>query len=236
MREYTERLKKKFYSNTDHPYKVYSNIIRQYVKKDDLIVDAGCGHEAPGLTKLSDVSKNLIGLDLTNFSKRDTRNGFSLVRNDISDICIKDNMVDVVISRSVLEHLSDPFKVFFEVYRILKKPGYFIFLTPNIGDYSSIIAKLIPNRFHASIVSKTEGRNIEDTFSTYYRSNSLKSIKRYSEKLGFNIEYSEYLGQYPTYFTFNPVLFLFASAYDRLICKHDFLKILRGWILVVLQK
>lgn len=46
----------------------------------------------------------------------------------------KSNFFDIVFSKSVIEHLYYPEKVFKEVYRILKEGGAFVVLTP---DYNS---------------------------------------------------------------------------------------------------
>ena len=71
-------------------------------------------------------------------------------------IPLEENCVDVMMASSVMEHVTDPARVYGEIYRVLKPGGHFIFLTANLLDYASIIAKLIPNRFHPWIVSKTE--------------------------------------------------------------------------------
>jgi hypothetical protein len=85
-------------------------------------------------------------------------------------------------------------------------------------------------------VARTEGRAAEDTFPTYFRANGYASLQKYADETGFRILSFEYLGQYPAYFTFNPLLFLLGTAYDKFITRYGFLKKLRGWILVVLKK
>ena len=44
------------------------------------------------------------------------------------------------------------------------------------------------------------------------------------------------LGQYPSYFMFNPALFLLGAAYDKLVSRFESLQQLRGWLLVTLTK
>jgi SAM-dependent methyltransferase len=228
---------KMFYSGTEHPYRKYHNTICRHLRQGDVVLDIGCGHEAPDLKKLSvlSLSKILVGLDVTKFY-RQTDNLVHLITANASNICLKKDSVNLVISRSVLEHLNNPLAVFTEVHRVLKGDGYFIFLTPNIYDYSALFAKLIPDRYHEYIVSKTEGRKAEDIFPTFYKVNSHKSIHNYAKLTGFKIVNFEYLGQYPAYLTFNPLLFLLGTAYDKLITRYDSLKSLRGWILAVLTK
>jgi SAM-dependent methyltransferase len=187
--------------------------------------------------KLVGSGSRLIGIDLCEFKMQDDqRERPFLIKSSATAISLRDASVDLVISRSVLEHLENPPEVYREIHRILKLNGHLIFLTPNLYDYASIISKLIPSRFHASIVRLTEGRNEEDTFPTYYRSNTGRDIERLAKIAGFEICSLEYLGQYPSYFMFNPVLFMIGTAYDKLICRFDILKYLRGWILATLRK
>ena len=56
------------------------------------------------------------------------------------------------------------------------------------------------------------------------------------DRVVFEIESFEYLGQYPCYFMFNGFLFLLATGYEKLISRYDSLAPLRGWILVGLIK
>ncbi|HYA41279.1 MAG TPA: methyltransferase domain-containing protein [Syntrophobacteraceae bacterium] len=232
-----QRLKDRFYAGSKHPYQIYEDTVKRVLRKDCIVVDIGCGYEAPDLHKISrlGLAKMLIGLDLVTF----TGNGsavVTLIRNDVSRISLKNDLANMVISKSVLEHLGDPQRVFKEVHRILEKKGKFIILTPNKYDYSSIIAKIIPNAFHAYIVSKVAGRNVGDVFHTFFLANTYSSIKRFAVNSGFKIITFEYIGQYPAYLTLSPVLFLLGTFYDKLICKYNCLRQFRGWILAVLEK
>lgn len=236
MRNYSERLKEKFYGkNWVHPYRIYEKAVLDHSGPGSIILDAGCGREAPVLQKLAGIRRNLFGVDIGELHQVKDH-PIQLAKSDLHSISLKSESVNLVISRSVLEHLKNPVETYKEVYRILKPGGKFIFLTPNLYDYASIISKSIPSRFHASIVRLTEGRNEEDTFPTYYRSNAGRNIRRLANLKGFEICSLEYLGQYPSYFMFNPVLFMIGTAYDKFVCRFAALKCLRGWILTVLRK
>jgi len=45
-----------------------------------------------------------------------------------------------------------------------------------------------------------------------------------------------YLGQYPSYFMFNGLLFLLATGYEKILDKVPALAFLRGWIFATLRK
>jgi len=99
-----------------------------------------------------------------------------------------------------------------------------------------VLARIIPNRFHPWIVSKTEGRDEGDVFPTRYRTNTFGAVKKLADATGFEIVSFRYLGQYPSYFMFNGALFYLATGYEKLISSVEALGFLRGWIFGVLRR
>ena len=230
----TNQLQMKFFPPWEHPYRKYEQLIEATLRETDVILDAGCGRTAPILKKFRHKAGQLIGVDLE--EPMGDMKGVKYIKGDISSIDLPDNSVDVVISRAVLEHIRHPDPVFKEINRVLKSGGRFIFLVPNLGDYVSIISKIVPNKFHQKIVSKTEGRDQTDVFQAYYKANTYASINRIGGRNGFIIERFHYIGQYPSAFMFNRFLFLLATIYEKVISRFDVLKFLRGWLLVELKK
>jgi ubiquinone/menaquinone biosynthesis C-methylase UbiE len=230
----TENLLKKFYKSNEHPYRIYEKKINSVLGTNDCILDAGCGREALVLKKIIRKGNTCIGIDLEKCIQ--AFDEIYYICCDISQIGLESNSVDIVISRAVLEHIVKPLAVYQEINRVLKKGGRFIFLVPNISDYTSILSLLIPNKYHSLIISKTEGRKPEDVFPTYYKSNSKRVIKKLAESSGFRVLEFKYLGQYPSTLQFNPTLFLLGTLYDKIISRFDSLRLLRAWILTDLQK
>jgi ubiquinone/menaquinone biosynthesis C-methylase UbiE len=175
-----------------------------------------------------------VGVDLVDFTG--PIDGVELIQADLGAVRLADNSVDLIMCRSVMEHVVDPLQVYREMWRILKPGGHFIFLTANLWDYAALIAKIIPNRFHPWIVARTEGRQEEDVFPVAYKTNSYRAVRRWARDAKFEIVSFDYLGQYPSYFMFNGLLFLAATAYEKLIGRFEALRFLRGWILVTLRK
>ncbi len=229
-----EELKKKYFKSSEHPYRKYESKIELILNESDTLLDAGCGRTAPILSKFANKARTLIGVDLE--EPKGAIPEITYIKGNISSIDVMGNSVDVVISRAVLEHVPDPGAVFKEISRVLKPGGSFILLVPNLTDYVSLISMIIPNRFHKQIVSKTEGRNMDDVFPAYYKANTYSSIKALSESNGFGIAEFQYLGQEPTIFKFNSFLYMLATGYEKIISRFEFLGFLRGWILVQLNK
>lgn len=234
MTAFAQKMKNRFYKNEDHPYEIFEDRVQTLLKAGDTLLDAGCGRTAPVLQKFKLVAGRLIGVDLVD--PRDVAEGLEYYKADLGAIPVGDASVDLVISRSVFEHIEDPECVYQEANRILKPGGHLVFLTANIWDYGTAIARLVPNRFHSKIIKAVEGRPEEDTFPTAYKTNSPSVVNRLAAGAGFQVQSFEYLNQYPNYFMFNGALFLIGVGYEKLTSRFHSLRFLRGWILVTLQK
>jgi len=228
-----QRLKERYFRD-EHPYRIFEREVDLYLRPEHALLDAGCGRTAPVLAQYRRKARRLIGVDLVDFAQ--TGDDLELYRSDLGSLPLENDSIDVTMSRSVIEHVTEPLRVYQEIYRVLKPGGRFIFLTANLWDYASLIAKLVPNRFHPWVVSKTEGREEQDVFPVAYRSNTRGAVNRWARQAGFEITRFRYLGQYPSYFMFNGGLFLLATGYEKLISRISFLNALQGWILVTLTK
>ena len=149
---------------------------------------------------------------------------------------LPDACVDIIMSRSVFEHLTDPASVYAEFARVLRPGGRVVFLTANMWDYGTLVARLVPNRLHGKVVKVVEGREEEDTFPTAYKTNTRADVDRLAAAAGLKVQDFDYLSQYPNYLMFNGLLFLLGTAYEKLISRFHALRGLRGWIMVTLVK
>ena len=234
MSESADRLLQRFYADSPHPYRIFEEEVGRALRPDSVLLDAGCGRTVPVLRKFDGRAARLIGIELVEFT--DVPPGIETYRANLTDIPLPDGTVDVIMSRSVFEHLDDPAAVYREFARILKPGGCVIFLTANMWDYATLIARAIPNRLHSRIVRYTEGREEDDVFPTRYRTNTRHAVERLSAQSGLKIDGFQYLGQYPNYFMFNAGLFLLGTGYDKLVTRFEALRLLRGWILVTLRR
>ncbi len=223
---------KSLYSSGRHPYRILENEALRRLTPASVVLDAGCGHDAPLLTKLAPYAARAIGVDTC----ASDAEGIEFIRADLAHTGLERESVDLVVSRSVLEHLQKPLDVFREIHRILKPGGRFVFLTPNRWDYVSLAATAIPNGLHPWIVRRLTDREECDTFPTFYRANTAGAIRRLAAESGFEIESVRYLNQSPDYFEKIPPLFVLGAAYERLTSSWEGLRFLRGWILGALVR
>ena len=234
MTALSDRLLARYYTNSPHPYKLFERAVEARLSADAVLLDAGAGRTVPVLRKYLGRVRRLIGVELVAFT--DVPAGIETYHTDLAHLPLPDGVVDIIISRSVFEHLADPQAVYAEFSRVLRPGGVVIFLTANMWDYGTLIARLVPNRFHARIVARVEGRAAEDTFPTEYRTNTRRDVERLALRAGLKIDAFEYLSQYPNYLMFNGALFFIGTCFEKLISRIDALRILRGWILVTLRK
>lgn len=233
MTALAQRLKDKYFGH-DHPYHAFEREVARHLRPEHTLLDAGCGRTAPILVNYRGRARRLIGVDLVDFDV--SIPGLELHHCDLGSLPLEDECADIIMARSVMEHVTDPARVYTELHRVLKPGGHFVFLTANLWDYASLAAALIPNRFHPWIVARTEGRKEHDVFPVAYRTNTRGAVRRWANHAGFEIASFQYLGQYPSYFMFNGGFFLLATCYEKFIGRFRALNFLQGWILVTLQK
>lgn len=218
-----------------HPYRVFQRRIEALIAPGITALEIGCGRKAPILTSLVGTAERLIGIDVVPFAIQDPR--IELHQCSAAMMTpIQDGSVDLVFSRSVMEHVDDADAVYAEIRRVLSPGGTYVFLTPNFWDYGSLVAYCVPNSLHGRIVRATEGRLEEDVFPTHYRSNTRSAITQLAVAHGLKICEFDYLGQYPNYLRFNIMLFRLGCYYEKFLARFRILHPLRGWILCSLKK
>lgn len=230
-----EELIDAWFPSETHPYRVLERRIDTLIGMDKAVLEIGCGRSAPVLTNLKDRARSLTGIDLVDFNV--AAPNIRLFKNDAAEMKdIESGSIDLAFSRSVMEHVENAAGCYREIDRILLPGGRYIFLTPNFWDYASLISYIIPNRFHQSLVNITEGRDEDDIFPAFYRSNTRRSITRLARDHGLTVDRFAHLGQYPCYLVFNRTLFVLGSRYEKFLERHPKLHWLRGWIICELTK
>lgn len=103
--------------------------ITNHISKDCDLCDFGCGTRALLLNTLKPYIRSGVGLDLRLKPQSDKK--FKLIQCNLDeDVPLRSNIIDVITSLAVLEHLNNPLKNLTEAHRILKKGGVLILTTP----------------------------------------------------------------------------------------------------------
>ena len=229
------QLRDRFYKSDEHPYRIFERHVASLIRPSTgVLLDAGCGRTTPVLQKFRGKVARLIGVELVEFT--DVPADIEVHNADLARLPLPDSSVDLIMSRSVFEHLIDPQAVYAELARVLRPGGQIVFLTANFWDYGTQVARLVPNRFHAKVVRAVEGREEEDTFPTAYKTNTRADILRLAAQAHLKVERIDYLSQYPNYLMFSGILFAIGMLYEKLINRFDVFRGLRGWVMVTLSK
>ncbi len=204
------------------------------------VLNVGCGRGAgandssPYRAKLHDLrgkARRVIGIDVDpEAASNPLVDEFRLIEKS-KPWPVESDSVDLALADYVLEHLEDPKSFFIELNRVLKPGGVACLRTPNRWGYVSVIARLIPNRFHGRVVTKVQQRREEqDVFPTYYRCNSKSALRRLTRPLGlqgcmYTIEVT------PAYLAFSPILYRIAAVAHSILPPP-----LRSTLLIFLRK
>jgi SAM-dependent methyltransferase len=233
-REKCEQIYDRYYKGRKFHDSLYRDLIRKHLTPGARVLDAGCGRYLRFSKELSDRA-TVVGVDLDSVLETNNASAPFGVRGDLGHLPFRSGYFDLVISRSVVEHLDDPPMVFREFARVLKPGGRVVILTPNKYDYVSLIAAVTPYSVHRSLVSRIFSVPEDDVFRTLYRANTLSSIRRAFAGAGLVPKELDTINHYPAYLMFSPVLFRLGVLYERITSLKIF-RSLRGSLLCVFEK
>ena len=148
-----------------------------------------------------------------------------------------DGSFDACASDYCLEHVPDTAAHVAEVARVLRPGGVYVFRTPNLWHYVTLISKLTPHWFHELVANRL--RNIKgghDPYPTVYAMNTEADVRRLAAGAGLRVEELRLIEKEPSYGMSSRTLFLLFMAYERAVNSTPRAAMLRSTILAVLRK
>ena len=193
---------------------VYESFVRRHIHADAATLDLGCG--AGGVMELfSDQVALSAGIDPHLPSLKQSRDANLLrVNGSATQLPFAASTFDLVVCSWVLEHVTEPARVFSEISRVLKAGGHFVFLTPNAASYVTRINRLVPRLAQAKLVRALYGRKEDDTFKVAYQANTIAQLTALTKNAGFAIHALQTIHD-PTYLAFNDFTFRISAAIER---------------------
>lgn len=211
--------------------------VRQHITPASRVLDVGCGRGGVMELFWRDV-KLPVGVDpdLVSLYEHRTRlplpageggnRGLHGVRaNSVPLTCalaerlpFRDSTFDLVLALWVLEHLSEPERVFHEIARVLAPGGVFFFLTPNALHpllWVNRAGQWLP-AVQRALIPRLYGRAETDTFRVHYRANTPARLRTLAAQGGFHVQSLRAIAD-PTYLAFNDVLFQLSVTMERLL-------------------
>jgi SAM-dependent methyltransferase len=203
------------YSRVDGTVAFFGRV-QALARPDMVVLDVGCGRgnaaerlESNPWEKcrlLKGRCKHVIGIDVGPAGQGNPLiDEFRRIEGDTWPV--ETASVDLLVSDAVLEHVEKPEIFFAECSRVLKPGGYLCLRTPNRWSYVSMVASVVPNAFHAKVVSWVQpGRQALDVFPTYYRANTKRAVRRLLRDHGFSGYVYPHIAE-PGYFGFSRQLY-----------------------------
>ncbi len=185
----------------------YDEMIGRVMEADSLVLDVGCSRGDPDLPSMY-TGRGVIGADLDVLGLRANDMAQGCVLSPMDALPFADGVFDVVVCKWVVEHLEDPAGAFRECARVLKPGGHVAVLTPNAWSLFTLISSLMPFRLKQILKGKMFGGHEEDTFRTWYRANTRRSLDRVMDEAGFVCVEKALLPGMWTFFIFNRPLAL----------------------------
>lgn len=190
----TSRIHKVVIPTIRFPPDAYEELLTETIRTGMTWLDVGCGHQILSAWRF-DREKELVarcekvvGIDADGPSVSKHRSIVEVHVGDAGSLPFEDDSFDLVTANMVVEHFSDPAKVFSEIRRVLKPGGTFLFHTPNVWGHTTIAARCVPNFVKTRLIYLLTRREAEDVFPTYYRVNSRTKIKHLADRHGFEVQ------------------------------------------------
>ncbi|HUK57845.1 MAG TPA: methyltransferase domain-containing protein [Stellaceae bacterium] len=154
------------------------------------VVDFGAGRgnaseypESPyrsAYCSLRGKAAKVIGIDIDPIVQQNPSVDEAIVIAPGGVIPLDDGNVDLVVSLSTFEHITDPEPLQRELFRILKPGGWVCAVTPNRYGYLAIGARIVPNSLHKRVLRWMQPQRPSiDVFPTVYKLNTKSAIRRY---------------------------------------------------------
>ncbi len=191
--------------------------ILEHLPAGGAFLDAGSGPWLGTVRHVIGRARVAVGLDRVAFHPRGMRpDGGWAVRADLRAIPFRDEAVDVIALRSVLEHLEDPPGVFRELRRVLRPGGRILALAPSRWYFAAVIGRLVPDGIARPLLEGIFGQTVHDNYPVYYRANTPRAVRSAARAAGLELIEARVCPNPPGYLKFSPTLFRLGVFYDRL--------------------
>ncbi|WP_152946366.1 class I SAM-dependent methyltransferase [Desulfofundulus thermobenzoicus] len=156
--------------------------------------------------------------------------------NDLENLTFGDSSFDLVITQDVFEHVANPGKAFFEIYRVLREGGYHIFTVPLHEGRPTKSRRGLPEVYHGdplrkqgilvytdwgddicSLVDKYGFETLRIDAHIFYQPHEITDVDQ---------SYSEYLVTPPLkYYRYNSIVFISQKRGNRVKRMINLLKV-----------
>jgi SAM-dependent methyltransferase len=207
-------------------------------RPNQLVVDVGGGKSCPfAKYRRPGFGTRIVAVDVSADEIEENRDVDETRTADImQELPFEAGEVDMIVSRSVLEHLVDLEAFVANSARVLKPGGYFIHLFPGRFAPFAIINRMFPQRLSRRILFFLHPQTVGICgFPAFYDRCSYSALARLVESRGFEIEEQRMSYYQSRYFDFFFPLYLLSVGYE-LLARASGLSDLSAYVLIVARK
>jgi ubiquinone/menaquinone biosynthesis C-methylase UbiE len=202
---------------------VYTRIVADYMNSQvdgGLIIDVGGGRWC-SFAQYKDPGGNarIVAVDISEEELKLNHDvDEKIVADVVHDLPFSDGEVDMVVSRSVLEHLQDTEAFIRNTRRVLKPGGYVIHLFPLKFAPYAVINRFLPQRLSQKLIHFIKpGTEGQLGFPAFYDNCSISEISSLLNKYDFEIVELRVTYYQSYYFDFFVPLYLVSVVYELAI-------------------
>ena len=225
----------KFYPEYRSKSAYFQQLLNQYLSSETVLLDLGCGRGLESMRDYTAVCRHSYGVDPTD-AVFENKTIHEPLKGSAYEIPIGDEVLDVVVSQQVLEHIEFPERMFKEVARVLKPGGLFAAMTPNLWYPTTVVSAVTPYSFHRWVNSALLSVDEDDTFPTFYRANRLSTLQKLGREAGLSPKFHQYFMSNPGQFEFSPILTRAEVLFIRILDAWSALAKLKDTIIIFYEK
>lgn len=204
------------------PYDAYPKLVadRMNARPQQLLVDVGGGKSCPFAEyRQTGLNTRIVAVDVSEDEIRLNRDvDETRVANIMRDLPFETGEVDMIVSRSVLEHLTDLEAFIVASKRVLKPGGSFIHLLPSRYAAFAVVNRALPHRLARRILYFLQPQTAGICgFPAFYDRCYHSAIRDLLTRHDFEVERIDVSYHQSRYFDFFFPAFLVSAAYEMVV-------------------
>jgi SAM-dependent methyltransferase len=211
----------------------FHQMIGENIRAGSHILEIGAGPTNATSRFLSSLGE-LTGCDIDPVVKENIFCKDAIVYDGIH-IPVENGFFDIAVSNYVHEHVASPLELCREIHRVLRPGGVYLFRTPNLWHYVSMVARLTPAAVHKQFAGRLRKMPTEahEPYPTFHRMNTCRKCRKYLKESGFAIKGLQLVEPEPSYAMSSRWLFYPLMFWERFLNSSDRFEGLRANIFCI---
>ena len=184
----------------------------QALARRESLLEFGSGTTFPSSRLLAHLFAERYATDIEDVPPERWPDGVTFRQCSPTSMPMESSRFDVIVIRSVMEHVAEPHAVFTELARVLRPGGVVLMNLPNKWDYVSVLARL-SGGLKSTALRHTLDPQWED-FPVYYRANTKRALVGALNGTGLSLETFRPLPSEPSYLSFFVPFYLLGAFYQ----------------------